>query len=162
MTYLSMLKNQLLSYTEKQRTSYLFTKFWSEIWVTLINYQDFLKTRKSLVVLATKLEINQWSADNHTVWSHIIKKIYEHCSHSFTQAAKPQQNNCLNSEFTKLSHHDNTGKLHFETDVKKNDCYNCERLSHFTKNCRSSLKNLNHIKINAVKTKKDRASLTVL
>jgi len=54
----------------------------------------------------------------------------------------------------KSSHYDNTDKLHFETDVKKNDCYNCERSDHFTKNCRSFLKNLNYIKINAVKTKK--------
>jgi len=54
----------------------------------------------------------------------------------------------------KLSHHDNIGKSHFEIDVKKNGCYNCERLSHFAKNCRSSSKNLNYIKINAVKTKK--------
>ncbi len=46
--------------------------------------------------------------------------------------------------------------------LKKNDYYNYERLSHFIKNCRSSLKNLNYIKINAVKTKKDRALLTML
>ncbi len=62
----------------------------------------------------------------------------------------------------KLSHYDNVNKLHFKTDVKKNDYYNCERSDHFTKNYRSFLKNLNHIKINAVKAKKDRASLTAL
>ncbi len=62
----------------------------------------------------------------------------------------------------KLSHHNNADKLYFETDVKKNNYYNYERLSHFAKNCRSSLKNLNYIKINAVKTKKDRALLTAL
>ena len=60
----------------------------------------------------------------------------------------------------KLSHHNNIDKLYFETDVKKNDYYNCKRLSHFIKNCKSSLKNLNYIKINVVKTKKDRVSLT--
>ncbi len=62
----------------------------------------------------------------------------------------------------KLSHHNNVNKSHFETDVKKNDCYNYKRLSHFVKNCRNFLKNLNHIKINVVKTKKDRVLLTVL
>ncbi len=75
---------------------------------------------------------------------------------------KSQQNNYLNFEITKLSHHNNADKLCFEIDVKKNDCYNCERLSHFIKNCRSFLKNLNYIKINVVKAKKDRALLTVL
>jgi len=62
----------------------------------------------------------------------------------------------------KLSHYHNADKLHFEIDVKKNNCYNCERSSHFIKNCRNFLKNLNYIKINAVKTKKDRVLLTVL
>jgi len=75
---------------------------------------------------------------------------------------KLQQNNCLNSETMKLSHHDNVNKLYFKTDVKKNDCYNCKRLSYFAKNCRSFLKNLNYIKINVVKTKKDRALLIML
>ncbi len=74
---------------------------------------------------------------------------------------KSQQNNHLNSEATKSSHHNNADKLCFETDVKKNNCYNYERSDYFIKNCRSSLKNLNHIKINVVKTKKDRVLLIV-
>ncbi len=44
----------------------------------------------------------------------------------------------------------NIDKSYFEIDVKKNNCYNCERLDHFIKNCRSFLKNLNYIKINVV------------
>jgi len=36
------------------------------------------------------------------------------------------------------------------------------RSDHFVKNCRSFLKNLNYIKINTVKTKKDRVLLTAL
>jgi len=62
----------------------------------------------------------------------------------------------------KLSHYDNTDKSYFKINIKKNDCYNCERLNYFIKNCKSSLKNLNYIKINIVKIKKDRVSLTVL
>jgi len=62
----------------------------------------------------------------------------------------------------KLSHHDNINKSYFKINVKKNDYYNCKRSDHFIKNCRSLLKNLNYIKINVVKTKKDRALLTVL
>ncbi len=35
--------------------------------MTLINYQDLLKIRKSLIALITKLEINQQSIDDYTV-----------------------------------------------------------------------------------------------
>ncbi len=35
--------------------------------MTLINYQDFLKTRKSLIALTAKLKINQQFIDNYTV-----------------------------------------------------------------------------------------------
>jgi len=54
----------------------------------------------------------------------------------------------------KLSHYNNADKSYFEIDVKKNNYYNCKRSDYFIKNYRSSLKNLNYIKINVVKTKK--------
>jgi len=92
--------------------------------------------------------------------SYTIKKIYKYCLYSFTQTVKSQQNNCLNFKTIKLSYHDNADKSYFKINVKKNNYYNYERLSHFIKNCRSFLKNFNYIKINAVKTKKDRVLLT--
>ncbi len=50
----------------------------------LINYQDLLKIRKSLIALTIKLKINQQLVDDYTVWSYIIKKIYKHYLYSFT------------------------------------------------------------------------------
>jgi len=35
--------------------------------MTLINYQDFLKIKKSLIALTVKLEINQQFIDNYIV-----------------------------------------------------------------------------------------------
>ncbi len=35
--------------------------------MTLINYQDSLKTKESLIVLTVKLKINQWFIDDYTV-----------------------------------------------------------------------------------------------
>ncbi len=128
----------------------------------LINYQDLLKIRKSLIALTVKLRINQQSVNDYTVQSYIIKKIYKHCLHSFIQTAKSQQNNYLNFETIKLSYYDNVNKSYFEIDVKKNNYYNCKRSDYFVKNCKSLLKNLNYIKINVVKTKKDRALLIIL
>ena len=51
--------------------------------MTLINYQDSLKTKESLIVLTVKLKINQWFINNYTVWSYTVKKIYKYYLHFF-------------------------------------------------------------------------------
>ncbi len=82
--------------------------------------------------------------------------------HSIFYIMNSHQNNCSVSVTQWLYNADNVSKFWTATNIKWNNCYNYEKSKHFVKNCRSSLKNFNYIKINVIKTKKEKALLTVL
>jgi len=61
--YLSTLKVQLMSYSEKQLIMHFFTKLQSEIRKILLNYQDLLNKQNSLITLIMQLESNLHASD---------------------------------------------------------------------------------------------------
>jgi len=61
--YLSTLKVQLTSYSEKQLVMHFFTKLRSEIRKVLLNYQDLLDKQDSLIALIAQLKSNLCTPD---------------------------------------------------------------------------------------------------
>lgn len=123
---------------------------------------EYPKMREGLVALAARLKVNQWFTADHVIQTHTTKKTFEQHMQPMTFTASSHQSNHSNTGTHQPYNSNLTPKPGFVMEIKWDDCYNCEKPKHFAKDCRSPLKNSNHIKVNVVEAKKEKALSTAL
>jgi len=152
--YLSTLKVQLTSYSEKQLVMHFFTKLQSEIRKILLNYQDLSDKQNSLITLTAQLESNL-CAPNATE----LKKTFDGpCTRNTSDWVFSSIDRRL-SEQTSLRQWDNTNvtssSSSFCSRARSNvTCYCCQEKGHYSSDCTKPINNSNKIHISSVASSK--------